>query len=67
MNDNMKPCRLCGSHGQIVIKHNRLCYPAFTTYSVACCFCGAESGAFFSTHEAINNWNKINGQVRHYA
>lgn len=67
MNDNMKPCRLCGSHGQIVIKRNRLCSPAFTTYSVACSFCGAKGRSYFSAHEAIDDWNNLNGKVKRCA
>ena len=67
MSKNIKPCRLCGSHGRIVIKHNRLCSHEFHSYSVACSFCGAEYGTYFSALEAIKNWNKINAQVRRYA
>jgi hypothetical protein len=65
MNEAIKPCRLCGSHGQIVIKHNKLCSPEFTTYSVACSFCGAESRTYFSAHEVIDDWN--DRQVRRCA
>ena len=64
MSEIMKPCCLCGSNGQIVIRRNRLCSPEFTVYSVVCSFCGAESGTYFSAHKAINNWNEINGQVK---
>ena len=67
MSESIKPCRLCGSQGQIVIKRNRLCAPEFTTYSVLCCFCGAESGTYFSPHEAIDDWNEINKEVKHCA
>ena len=63
----LKPCRLCGSHGKIVIKRNSLCSAQFAIYSVACSFCGAESRSYFSAHEAINDWNEQNGQVRHCA
>ena len=64
MNESIKPCRLCGSHGRIVIKRNNICSPQFTTYSVVCSFCETESGIYFSVREAINNWNEMNGQVK---
>lgn len=67
MNESIKPCRLCGSHGRIIIKRNSICSPEFTTYSVACSFCGTESDAFFSAQEAIKDWNEMKGQVRHCA
>lgn len=58
MSENIKPCRLCGSQGHIIIKRNRFYSPEFSTYSVVCSFCGAVSRTYFSAHEAIDDWNE---------
>ena len=65
MSEYIKPCRLCGSKGRIIIKRIRLCSPEFSNYCVVCSFYGYESRSYFSAHEAIDDWNEMNGQVKH--
>lgn len=63
----LKPCRLCGSNPILNMRSYNVCFNHLTLYQVICSFCGNESRSYPSSLEAIDDWNELNGKVKHYA